>query len=113
MDDCLFCRIAAGSIPSKLVHQDDECVAFQDIEPRAPVHVLIVPRRHIPSLAELADGDRDLVGHLQLTAARIARQQGLTAGYRVVVNCGADGGQTVPHLHVHLLGGREFAWPPG
>lgn len=114
MSDCLFCRIAAGEIPSDIVHQDDHCVAFRDIDPQAPLHLLIVPRRHLASLAELDDGDADLAGHLLLVAARLAAAAGLTPlGYRVVVNCGSDGGQTVAHLHVHLLGRRAFAWPPG
>jgi histidine triad (HIT) family protein len=114
MSACIFCRIAAGEIPSDVVHRDDLCVAFRDIEPRAPIHILIVPRRHVASLADLTADDAALAGHLQLTAARLAAEAGLTeSGYRVVVNCGDDGGQTVPHLHVHLLGGRRFEWPPG
>jgi histidine triad (HIT) family protein len=114
MSACIFCRIAAGEIPSDIVHQDDLCVAFRDIEPRAPVHILIVPRRHIASLADLTGDDLLLAGHLQWTAARLAADAGLAdTGYRVVVNCGDDGGQTVEHLHVHLLGGRRLGWPPG
>jgi histidine triad (HIT) family protein len=114
MSSCVFCRIAAGEIPSAIVHQDDLCVAFRDIEPRAPVHILLVPRRHIASLADLTSEDVALAGHLQFTAARLAAAEGLAeSGYRVVVNCGDDGGQTVPHLHVHLLGGRALGWPPG
>ncbi len=114
MSACIFCRIAAGEIPSAVVHEDDVCVAFRDIEPRAPVHILIVPRRHVASLADLTAEDVVLAGHLQLTAARLAAAEGLGGtGYRVVVNTGDDGGQTVPHLHVHLLGGRHLGWPPG
>jgi histidine triad (HIT) family protein len=114
MPACIFCRIAAGEIPSAVVHQDELCVAFRDIEPRAPVHILIVPRRHVASLADLTAADCALAGHLQLTAARLAAAEGLDgSGYRVVVNCGSDGGQTVDHLHVHLLGGRPLGWPPG
>jgi histidine triad (HIT) family protein len=114
MSACIFCRIAAGEIPSAIVHQDDTCVAFRDIEPRAPVHILIIPRRHIASLADLTREEVALAGHLQWIAARLAEAEGLAAsGYRVVVNCGDDGGQTVPHLHVHLLGGRHLGWPPG
>jgi histidine triad (HIT) family protein len=114
MPACIFCRIAAGEIPSAVVHQDDLCVAFRDIEPRAPVHILIIPRRHIASLADLTAEDVTLAGHLQWTAARLASAEGLAEnGYRVVVNCGDDGGQTVAHLHVHLLGGRHLGWPPG
>jgi histidine triad (HIT) family protein len=114
MSDCLFCKIAAGEIPADVVHADAECVAFRDIAPRAPFHVLVVPRRHVAATAELTAADQALAGHLLLAAARVAAAAGLDAGgYRVVVNCGPDAGQTVPHLHVHVLGGREFAWPPG
>ncbi len=114
MSACIFCRIAAGEIPSTIVHEDDLCLAFRDIEPRAPTHILIVPRRHISSLADLTDDDAALAGHLQLVAARLAAAEGLAGrGYRVVVNCGEEGGQSVPHLHVHLLGGRRLGWPPG
>ncbi len=114
MSTCIFCRIVAGEIPSAMVHQDDLCVAFRDVEPRAPTHFLVVPRRHVASLADLTDGDVALAGHLQLTAARLAAAEGLAdTGFRVVVNCGDDGGQTVPHLHFHVLGGRRLGWPPG
>jgi histidine triad (HIT) family protein len=110
---CLFCKIIEGSIPSTAVYQDELCYAFADIHPAAPVHVLVAPREHIVSLAEATEGDRPLLGHLLWVAAEIARTKGLTKGYRVVVNTGPDGGQTVDHLHVHLLGGRPFSWPPG
>jgi histidine triad (HIT) family protein len=110
---CLFCKIIDGSIPSTAVYQDDQCYAFADIHPAAPVHVLIAPRRHIASLAESNSDDRSLLGHLMAVAAEIARSKKLPKGYRVVVNTGPDGGQTVDHLHVHLLGGRPFTWPPG
>jgi histidine triad (HIT) family protein len=110
---CIFCKIIEGSIPSTAVYQDKLCYAFPDIHPQAPVHVLIAPRKHIVSLAESAQADRDLLGHLLLTAAEIARARGLSKGYRVVINNGDDGGQTVDHLHVHLLGGRPLIWPPG
>lgn len=114
MADCLFCKIAAGEIPADIVHADEEFVAFRDIAPRAPVHVLLIPRRHIPSPGDLGDGDAALAGRLLVAAARIARELGLDdAGYRWVLNCGADGGQTVPHLHLHVLGGRALGWPPG
>jgi len=114
MADCLFCKIAAGEIPADIVHADEEFVAFRDIAPRAPVHVLLIPRRHIPSPGDLGDGDAALAGRLLVAAARLARELGLDAtGYRWVLNCGADGGQTVPHLHLHVLGGRELGWPPG
>ena len=110
---CLFCKIVDGSIPSTAVYQDDQCYAFADIHPQAPVHVLIAPREHIVSLADTNPDDHPLLGHLLWAAAEIARAKGLPKGYRVVVNTGPDGGQTVDHLHVHLLGGRPLAWPPG
>ena len=110
---CLFCKIIEGSIPSKAVYQDDQCYAFADINPQAPVHVLLAPRRHIASMAEGVEDDRALFGHLLWAAARIAAEKGLGNGYRVVINTGSDGGQTVDHLHVHLLGGRALGWPPG
>lgn len=110
---CVFCKIAEGQIPSTPVFQDDQTYAFADINPRAPVHVLIVPRDHIDSLDQADEGQRALLGHLLWTAAEIARQKGLGNGYRVVVNAGPDGGQTVDHLHLHLLGGRMMTWPPG
>jgi histidine triad (HIT) family protein len=111
--DCLFCKIAEGKIPSKTVFQDDRLYAFADINPQAPVHFLIVPREHIASLHEADASHRELLGHMLSTAAEIARQKGLDKGYRVVVNTGPDGGQTVDHLHVHVLGGRGMTWPPG
>ena len=110
---CLFCKIADGSIPSTAVYQDEQCYAFADIHPQAPVHILIVPRVHIASLAETSSQDSAMLGHLLATAAEIARNKGLGSGYRVVLNSGADGGQTVGHLHLHLLGGRGLSWPPG
>ncbi len=110
---CLFCKIVEGSIPSTPVYQDDQCYAFADIHPQAPVHVLIAPRKHIVSLADGENADRALLGHLLRVSARIAQEKGLAKGYRVVVNTGEDGGQTVDHLHFHLLGGRSLAWPPG
>jgi histidine triad (HIT) family protein len=112
--DCLFCKIVAGQIPATLVFQNDHVVAFKDITPRAPTHMLIVPRRHIPSLNDLAPEDDALVGEMVRTAAAIAKQQGLSdRGYRTVFNCNADAGQTVFHIHLHLLGGRPMSWPPG
>jgi histidine triad (HIT) family protein len=110
---CLFCKIIAGEIPSKKVFEDDLTFAFRDINPQAPVHVLVVPRKHIASLAESRTEDEGLLGHLHLVAAQIARSEGLTNGYRTAINTGVDGGQTVEHLHVHLLGGRGLGWPPG
>jgi histidine triad (HIT) family protein len=110
---CLFCKIVAGEIPSKKVFEDDLTYAFRDINPQAPTHVLVVPRKHIASLAETSDADQELLGYLHLVAARIARSEGLANGFRTVINTGPDGGQTVDHLHVHLLGGRGMGWPPG
>jgi histidine triad (HIT) family protein len=110
---CLFCKIVEGSIPSTAVYQDELCYAFADINPQAPVHVLVAPREHIVSLADCDGDDQALLGHLLGAAAEIARAKGLAKGYRVVINTGADGGQTVDHLHVHLLGGRVLGWPPG
>jgi histidine triad (HIT) family protein len=110
--DCLFCKIVRGEIPAKLVDEDDQCVAFRDINPQAPVHVLIIPRQHIASLNEATDAAT--IGHLSLMAARIARTEGLAErGYRTVINTNADAGQTVFHVHLHLLGGRKLEWPPG
>lgn len=112
--DCLFCKIIAGEIPSGTVYEDDVCYAFNDISPQAPTHILIVPRDHFASLDEAADNQKELLGHLLLTAAAIAREKGFANdGYRIVVNTNSDGGQTVFHLHVHLLGGRPFIFPPG
>jgi histidine triad (HIT) family protein len=110
---CLFCKIIEGSIPSSTVYEDEQCYAFGDIDPKAPVHVLIVPREHIPSLAEAGAHHPALLGHLLWTAAEIARTKGLSKGYRAVINTGSDGGQSVDHIHVHLLGGRPLSWPPG
>jgi histidine triad (HIT) family protein len=112
--DCLFCGIVAGRIPSTLLHGDDLVIAFRDIAPRAPTHILLVPRRHIRSAAELTEADAPLVGRLFAVAAEIARAEGIVdAGYRLVSNVGRWGGQTVDHLHIHLMGGRPFQWPPG
>ena len=111
-DDCLFCRIIRKEIPAKIVAEDEHCVAFRDINPQAPTHVLVIPRTHVASLNEATDAT--LVGRLQLFAARIARSEGLAErGYRTVVNTNADAGQTVFHIHVHVLGGRRLGWPPG
>ncbi len=114
MDDCVFCRILAGDIPSTSVYEDDRIYAFRDIDPKAPTHILVIPRRHLASLNEVTPGDRDLLGHMMTTATAIAVDEGLAPrGYRLVINCGADGGQAVDHLHLHLLGGRALGWPPG
>ena len=111
--DCLFCKIVAGEIPAKKLYEDEHAIAFTDINPQAPVHVLIVPRRHISSHAQATRSDASLLGHMLNVASEIAQQQGLGRGYRTVINTGPDGGQTVDHLHMHLLGGRAMHWPPG
>jgi histidine triad (HIT) family protein len=111
--DCVFCKIIAGEIPSKQIYQDDLIYAFADIHPQAPTHLLVLPRKHIASLAHIGGGDESLLGHLLAVSAEIARKAGLQNGYRVVINTGADGGQTVDHLHLHVLGGRAMHWPPG
>lgn len=110
---CLFCKIVDGTIAAKLVYDDKQCVAFGDVHPQAPVHFLVVPREHIASLAEADEAHKPLLGHLLWAAGEIARQKGLSNGFRVVINAGPDGGQTVDHLHVHVLGGRPMTWPPG
>jgi histidine triad (HIT) family protein len=114
VSDCLFCRLIAGQIPATIVYQNDHVVAFKDITPQAPTHVLVVPRRHVASLNDLAPDDDALVGEMVRSAAAIAKKNGHAAGgYRTVFNCNADAGQTVFHLHLHLLGGRKMTWPPG
>ena len=109
----LFEKIIAREIPAKIVHEDDDVLAFHDVNPQAPVHVLIVPKRVIPRLADASASDEVLLGKLLLTAKKIAKDLGLTNGYRVVINNGPDAGESVPHLHVHVLGKRALAWPPG
>jgi histidine triad (HIT) family protein len=111
--DCLFCKIAEKKIPSRVVYEDEDVFAFEDIGPQAPTHVLIIPRKHFASLSEATGEDAVVIGKMQLVAAELARKLGLTDGYRTVVNSGSGAGQTVWHLHLHLLGGREFGWPPG
>jgi histidine triad (HIT) family protein len=111
--DCLFCNIAAKKIPSKIVFEDDDVFAFEDIGRQAPTHVLIIPRKHLASLAEASTEDQAVLGKIQLVAAELARKLKLGTGYRTVINTGAEAGQSVFHLHLHLLGGREFRWPPG
>jgi histidine triad (HIT) family protein len=109
----IFQRIIDREIPADIVYEDDKCLAFRDISPQAPLHVLIVPKQSLASLADATDADQALIGHLMLVAKKLARQFKLDGGYRVVANCGPDGGQTVDHLHLHLLGGRQMKWPPG
>jgi len=112
--DCLFCKIIAGEIPADVVYETDRVLAFRDLNPQAPTHVLIVPRRHVATINDITAEDATEVGLLIAAAARIAEDQGVAAdGYRVVMNCNAAAGQTVFHLHLHLLGGRNFSWPPG
>lgn len=112
--DCLFCKIAQGDIPATLVYEDELVVAFNDIEPKAPQHILIIPRKHIPTTLDLSQADGELIGHIHLVAAKIARQLGFAEeGFRLVNNCNRAGGQVVWHLHFHLLGGRQMGWPPG
>ena len=114
MSDCLFCKIIAGGIPGSVVYQGNRVVAFKDINPQAPMHLLVVPKRHVASLNDLTAEDDDLVGEMVRTAAALALQHGHAArGYRTVFNCNADAGQTVFHIHLHVLGGRKSAWPPG
>ncbi len=111
---CLFCRIVAGEIPAAFVHQDDLVIAFPDIAPRAPTHILVIPREHIVSAVALTDADSTTVGRLFTVAAQVARDAGIAdAGYRLVTNIGRAAGQTVDHLHIHLMGGRSMTWPPG
>lgn len=111
--DCLFCKIAAGEIPVKRVYEDELCLCFPDINPQAPTHLLIIPKQHIASHAHTEQEHEKLIGHMMAKVAEIARGQGLKKGYRLVMNTGPDGGQTVDHLHLHLLGGRHMTWPPG
>ena len=112
--DCLFCKISGGEIPADIVFENENAVAFRDISPQAPTHVLIIPRKHIATINDLESGDANQVGQLFLAAAAVARNEGIAeSGYRVTMNCNADAGQTVFHLHLHLLGGRQMTWPPG
>ena len=108
--DCIFCQIVAGKLPSETLYQDEEVIAFRDIHPLAPTHVLIMPKRHIPSLAQLTDVETPLIGHMVKIANQLAREEGISeSGYRLVISCGEEGGQLVPHLHMHLLGGRRLS----
>ena len=111
--DCLFCKIVAGAIPAERVYEDEWCLAFPDIHPQAPVHLLVIPKQHLASHADAMAEQTELVGRVIAGAGELARLKGLSDGYRLVVNTGKDGGQTVAHFHVHLLGGRRMGWPPG
>ncbi|MDD6462453.1 MAG: histidine triad nucleotide-binding protein [Clostridiaceae bacterium] len=111
--DCLFCKIINGEIPSSKVYEDDTVFAFRDIEPQAPTHILIIPKQHIKSAAEIDESNSAVISHIFEVAAKIAKQEGLDDGFRIVNNCGDIAGQTVKHLHFHLMGGREFTWPAG
>lgn len=114
MSECLFCRIAAGEIPAKIVFNDEKVVAFEDIKPQAPTHIIIIPRKHIPTVLDLDEEDRELVGHMHIIANQIAAEKSLTQnGFRLVTNCKKSAGQEIFHLHIHMLGGRDFGWPPG
>lgn len=113
-DDCIFCKIVAGEIPSDQVYSDEDCVVFRDINPQAPVHLLVIPREHVVGMGDLSAADDALLGKLMRVAGQVAEAEGLTEpGYRVAINWGADGGMEVPHLHLHVLGGRQMTWPPG
>jgi len=112
--NCIFCKIIAKKIPSKIVYEDEQVTAFEDVNPQAPVHILVVPRKHLSEIHTMTEKDRELVGHLFFTAKKIAEEKGLDArGYRLVINNGAGAGQTVFHVHLHILSGRHFSWPPG
>lgn len=111
--DCVFCKIAKGEIPSKKAYEDDRVLAFYDLDPQAPVHILIIPKEHIRSADEITAENSSIVAYIFEVAAKLAKEQGLANGYRIVTNIGVDGGQSVPHLHFHLLGGRSMKWPPG
>jgi len=114
MTDCIFCKIATEDIPAKIVYQDEQILAFEDINPQAPVHILLIPRRHFASLNEMSEENTDLLGHLVWSARQIAHQKGIgETGYRIVLNTAPDSGQEVLHIHFHLLGGRRMTWPPG
>ena len=109
----IFKRIIDGEIPAELVYEDEQCLAFHDVNPQAPIHVLVIPRKEIPSVDDIADEEQALIGHMWCVIRQLAKELNLDKGYRVVVNCGEEGGQTVNHLHYHLLGGRALTWPPG
>ena len=114
MNDCLFCKMISGEIPCDIVYEDESVFAFRDIDPKAPTHILLIPRKHIRSINELGESERNLAGELLLTAKKIAKDEGIDkSGFRTIFNTNSDGGQTVFHIHMHILGGRKMAWPPG
>ena len=114
MEECIFCRIAKHEIPAEIVYEDEELVAFKDVNPAAPVHILVIPKRHVPAVMSVTDGDRELIGNIFLVIQRLVQEMSVAEdGFRVVVNQGRQAGQSVPHLHFHLLGGRSMSWPPG
>lgn len=114
MAECLFCRIAEGKVPARIVYQDEQAVAFEDVHPQAPVHILVIPRKHLANLLGVAEEDEALAGHLMRVASRVAQEKGVAdSGFRVVANVNRDAGQSVDHLHLHVLGGRRLGWPPG
>ena len=113
MPSCIFCKILAAEAPAEITYRDESCIAFPDINPQAPVHLLVIPQKHFASAAEAAEADEPILGHLHRVAAQLAQEHGITDGYRVVLNTGSGAGQSVFHLHLHLLGGRLFRWPPG
>lgn len=111
--DCIFCKIVQNEIPSQKIYEDEEIIAFNDLEPQAPIHILIVPKEHIQDVNQITDKNMDIIGKIFVVASKIARDKDLSNGYRIVNNCGEDGGQTVKHIHFHLLGGRKMQWPAG
>ena len=114
MSDCIFCKIVNKELPAEIAYEDDKVLAFKDLSPQAPTHLLIIPKKHISTMNDIQEEDVALIGHIKLTAAKLAKNLGFAeAGYRVVMNCNEDGGQTVYHIHLHLLAGRSLAWPPG
>ncbi|MCY6484253.1 histidine triad nucleotide-binding protein [Clostridium aestuarii] len=114
MEDCIFCKIVKGEIPSKKVYEDDKVLSFEDINPAAPTHILVIPKKHIESLNEITDEDSEIIAHIFKVCKEIAKKLNIQeGGYRIVMNCGKDGGQEVPHIHFHMLGGRNLTWPPG
>lgn len=111
--DCIFCKIIIGDIPANLIYEDERVIAFNDINPQAPVHFLVIPKEHIKSANFINDDNKELIGHIIFIASKIAKEAGLEEGYRIINNCGDDGGQTVDHIHFHVLGNRKMLWPPG